>query len=275
MIEIENLSFNYKNGKQVLNNLNLTIKDGEVISIIGNNGVGKSTFLKIISGILKPTKGSIKIDNIDVYKRKNFELIRKKVGIVFQNPDNQILFNNVYDDVEFALKNLKLDNCDKRIKDALKMVGMDEHINEDTFKLSLGQKQRVNIASCLAIQPKYLMLDEPTTMLDSKGKLQIYEIIKKLKENNQTIVFITNNINEILFSDRIIVLEEGKIKQIFNRENIFDDILLLENNNIYIPDYLKLLILLNRKGLNIKIKDYSVEELSDNIIKEIKNEKRY
>ena len=128
MIEIENLSFKYKNGKQILNDINFTIRDGEVISIIGNNGVGKSTFLKIISGILKPTKGNVKIDNIDAYQRKNMELIRKKVGIVFQNPDNQILFNNVYDDVEFALKNLNLDNSDKRIKEALNMVGMAEYI---------------------------------------------------------------------------------------------------------------------------------------------------
>ncbi|MBP3502926.1 MAG: ATP-binding cassette domain-containing protein [Clostridia bacterium] len=270
MIEIENLSFKYKNGKQILNDINFTIRDGEVISIIGNNGVGKSTFLKIISGILKPTKGNVKIDNIDAYQRKNMELIRKKVGIVFQNPDNQILFNNVYNDVDFALKNLNLDNSDKRVKEALNMVGMAEHINENTFKLSLGQKQRVNIASCLAIQPKYLMLDEPTTMIDSYGKLQIYDIIKKLKENNQTIVFITNNINEILFSDRIMVLEEGKIKQVFSKEEIFDDISLLEKNNIYIPDFLRLIILLNRSGLNIKIKDYSVEELSNSILKEIR-----
>lgn len=270
MIEIENLSFKYKNGKQILDNINFTIKEGEVISIIGNNGVGKSTFLKIISGILKPTQGSIKIDDIDAYQRNNFELIRKKVGIVFQNPDNQILFNNVYDDVEFALKNLKLDNSDKRIKDALNMVGMAEYIKEDTFELSLGQKQRVNIASCLAIQPKYLMLDEPTTMIDSYGKLQIYDIIKKIKENNQTIVFITNNINEILFSDRIIFLEDGKIKHVFNRNEILENISILEKNSIYIPDYLRLIVLLNKSGLNIKIQNYSVEELSNSILKEIK-----
>lgn len=269
MIEIKNLSYKYKNGNLVLNDINLKINDGEILSIIGNNGAGKSTLLKIISGILKPTKGNIIIDDLDAYKKKNFELIRKKVGIVFQNPDNQILFNNVYDDVEFALKNLKFEEKEIRIKKALNQVGMEKYIDADTFKLSLGQKQRINIASSLAIQPKYLLLDEPTTMIDSNGKLQIYDIMNKLKCNKQTIVFITNNINEILLADRILILERGRIKHILTKQEILNNISLLEKMNIYIPDFLRLIILLNKKGLNINIENYSVEDLANKILKEI------
>lgn len=143
MIKIENLSFKYKNGRQILNGIDLEINDGEILSIIGNNGAGKSTVLKIIAGILKPTEGTVIIDGLDAYKKKNFEQIRKKVGIVFQNPDNQILFNNVYDDVEFELKNLKFEDREIRIKNALNLVGMEQYIDADTFKLSLGQKQRI------------------------------------------------------------------------------------------------------------------------------------
>lgn len=269
MIKIENLNFKYKNGNQILNDINLKIDDGEILSIIGNNGAGKSTLLKIIAGILKPTKGNIIIDDLDAYKKKNSEQIRKKVGIVFQNPDNQILFNNVYDDVEFELKNLKFEDREIRIKNALNLVGMEQYINADTFKLSLGQKQRINIASSLAMQPKYLLLDEPTTMIDSNGKLQIYDIMNKLKNNKQTIVFITNNINEILLADRILILENGRIEHILTKPEILNNMSLLKKVNIYIPDFLKLIILLNEKGLNINIEKYSVEDLVDKIIKEI------
>lgn len=157
------------------------------------------------------------------------------------------LFNNVYDDVEFELKNLKFEDREIRIKNALNLVGMEQYINADTFKLSLGQKQRINIASSLAIQPKYLLLDEPTTMIDSNGKIQIYDIMNKLKSNKQTIVFITNNINEILLADRILILENGRIEHILTKQEILNNVSLLEKVNIYIPDFLKLIILLNEK----------------------------
>lgn len=173
------------------------------------------------------------------------------------------LFNNVYDDVEFELKNLKFEDREIRIKNALNLVGMEQYINADTFKLSLGQKQRINIASSLAIQPKYLLLDEPTTMIDSNGKIQIYDIMNKLKSNKQTIVFITNNINEILLADRILILENGRIEHILTKQEILNNVSLLEKVNIYIPDFLKLIILLNEKWLNINIEKYSVEDLVD------------
>lgn len=170
MIEIKNLNFKYSSGKSVLENMNLEIKEGEVVSIIGKNGAGKSTFVRLIAGLIKPSSGEIWIDQINVQDKKRAKELRKKLGIVFQNPENQILFPKVQEDLEFALKNLNLPQREKRIQEALQKVGMQDYIDHDTYELSLGQKQRINIASVLAVNPSYLILDEPTTMIDSRWK---------------------------------------------------------------------------------------------------------
>lgn len=169
MINIENLEYYYSKEKKILDNINLKINDGEFISIIGKNGSGKSTFAKLIAGILKCKKNTIFIDNEDIRKIDN-KNIRKKIGLVLQNPENQIIFNNVYDDIEFALKNLDLNDREIRIKNALKDVGMEEYINSETYTLSLGQKQRITIAEMLSVGTKYIIFDEPTTMIDSRRK---------------------------------------------------------------------------------------------------------
>lgn len=267
MISIQNLKFNYKKGKAILNNINLEIQEGRVISIIGKNGSGKSTLIRLIAGLLKPTQGQVFIDNIEVCNSDRFYEIRKKVGIVFQNPDNQILFPRVYDDIEFAMKNLKIDDRDLKIKIALEKVGMSEFIDNDTYELSLGQKQRINIASVLAVNPKYILLDEPTTMLDSKGKEAIYEIIRKMKSEGYTIIFVTNNINEILLSDDILVLENGDIKHQFEKKNILENINLLENSDIRIPDIIKIILKLKEMDININLKDWTIEEMIEEIVK--------
>lgn len=267
MIDLKNISFKYKNGKSVLSDINLCINDGEIISIIGKNGTGKSTLARIIAGILKPNFGNVTVDGLDVHKKSNFKQVRTNIGIVFQNPDNQILFNNVHDDIEFALKNLQLENKDERIKKSLAMVNMEDYENYDTYKLSLGQKQRINIAGAIATSTKYLILDEPTTMVDSNGKEKIYDIIKNLNRNGKTIIFITNNINEILLSNRIVVMNNGKIASIINKEDLFDNLDLLKSLDINIPDIIKLALLLQEKGLNIKLNDYTISELADEIYK--------
>src|SRR5574344_2413583 len=219
MIELKNVNYKYNKNK-VLSNINLKINEGEVICIIGKNGSGKSTLANIIAGIKKPSEGTVTIDEIDALKKSNFIEIRKKVGIVFQNPDSQILFNNVEQDMLFALNNLNIDNKQARIDDSLTQVDMLEFKNFDSLELSLGQKQRVNIASMLAINIKYMVLDEPTTMIDSVEKEKIYEIIKKQKSMKKTIIFITNNINEILLSDKIIVIKNGEIQQIIKKNEL-------------------------------------------------------
>lgn len=169
MIRLENVNFKYKNSdSKILDDLNFSVQDGEIVTIVGKNGSGKSTIGKLISGVIRLKHGRITIDDLDVQKDHN-ELLGK-IGIVFQNPDNQIIFNNIYDEFAFSLKGLDKSEIDERINSSLEQVGMLEYRNSDLYSLSLGQKQRVMIAEVLARKPKYIILDEPTTMIDSKRK---------------------------------------------------------------------------------------------------------
>lgn len=169
MIRLENVNFKYKNSdSKILDDLNFSVQDGEIVTIVGKNGSGKSTIGKLISGVIRLKHGRITIDDLDVQKDHN-ELL-EKIGIVFQNPDNQIIFNNIYDEFAFSLKGLDKSEIDERINSSLEQVGMLEYRNSDLYSLSLGQKQRVMIAEVLARKPKYIILDEPTTMIDSKRK---------------------------------------------------------------------------------------------------------
>lgn len=264
MINIENLSYMYNKKDIILKDINMQIKDGEIIGIIGKNGSGKSTLLKLIAGIIKPSLGNIFIDNINILKRKE---LRKEVGIVFQNPDSQILFSKVFDDIEFALNNLKIENKNERIKNALKEVNLGDKELNYTYNLSLGQKQRVNIASVLAINPKYILLDEPTTMIDSMEKENIYQIIKQLKKDGKTIVFTTNNIDEILLSDRIVILQNKEIKHIIEKNKLLENVQILQECDILIPDVIQIILKLNKKGKNINLKEWTTSEMIDEIVR--------
>lgn len=185
---------------------------------------GKSTLAKIIAGILKPTQGEVLIEGKDTKKKENFLPIRKQVGIVFQNPENQIIFNCVEDEIRFPLENLKIENIEEKITEALKKVGLEGKEKKEAYTLSLGQKQRLTIGAVLAMQTKYIVLDEPTAMLDPKGKEEIYSIVKQLKQEGYTIIYITNIIDEILLSDEIWVMEEGEIKHSFPKKDILEHI---------------------------------------------------
>ncbi len=224
MIEIKNLSYKYKNGNKVLNNINLNINKGEFVCIIGKNGSGKSTFSKLLSGLLPFKEGEIIVNGINLKDKKNTLEIRKTIGIVFQNPENQILFDKVYDDIAFSLQNLGFskEQISNIIDDALNSVNMSEYKNSYTDTLSLGQKQRIAIASTLAINPNLLILDEPTTMLDPINKTAIYKTLNNLHEKSITIIYITNNIDEILLADRILFLENGEIKEDFKKETLLN-----------------------------------------------------
>ena len=274
MIEIKNVNFRYKYGNEVLKNINLQIENGECIAVVGKNGEGKSTFLKIISGLLKPSKGNIIIDGIDAYKKNNIKDIRRKIGVVFQNPDTQLLFSKVYDEIEFSLKNFNIENTEGKILDALKAVDMENFLHFNTFDLSLGQKQRINIASKLAIMPEYYILDEPTSMIDSYGKIKIYKVLEKLKKDGKTIIFSKNNIEEILFATRIIILDKCEIRCVLESKEIKDNIEKLEKFNIYVPDMYKLIYHLNKIGsININPQNYQLDDIVNMIKKEINNEK--
>lgn len=266
MIKVNDLNYKYKTGEFALSNINLEIENNEFIAIIGKNGSGKSTFSKLISGLVKFKSGKIQIDDMDLSDKKQALEIRKNVAIVFQNPENQIIFDKVYDDIAFGLKNLGFskNEIDTRIETALKQVNMIEFKDAYTTELSLGQKQRIAIASALAICPKVLILDEPTTMLDPTSKKQIYEILKNLKQSGITIIYITNFIDEILLCDRVVVFENGKIKKDFYKKDLIENLEVLKDFEF--PGIISLITSLHLNGLDININDLSIEEL----VKELK-----
>lgn len=267
MIKIENLSYKYKFSDTILENINLDIHEGEIVVIVGKNGTGKSTLAKLISGILVLKNGDIHIDNVDVKNKKTKLELRKKIGILFQNPENQIIFPNVKDDLEFALNNLNIDNKENRVKVALELVGMEDFYDKETYGLSLGQKQRINIAGLLAVDTKYIVMDEPTTMIDTMGKEKIHRIIKNLKEKGYTFIIITNNSDEILLGDRIVILENKNIKKIINKAELLDNIDYLKECDIRIPDTIEIISKLRKKGIDIqKINDFSRENLIKMIV---------
>lgn len=228
--------------------------------------LGKSTLAKLISGLEKPNKGKVLIDNINTLDKKSFLDIRKKVGVVFQNPENQILFNNVFDDIAFTMKNLGIENYEEKIKNSLKKLNMQEFLNSEAYDLSLGQKQRVTIAGVVVAEPKYIVLDEPTTMIDPQGKEDVYEMIKELKEQNYTIIYITNLIDEILMADRIVVIEDGKIINTFYKKDILNQIDFLKEHGIKIPEMVELVYELKKNGINIDIKEWNKKEIMKAII---------
>ena len=180
MIKVENLYYKYKKQNNfILNDINLEINSGEFISIIGNNGEGKSTLVKLLSGILPPTTGNIYINDLDTKSKKDFINIRKNISIVFQNPENQIIFERVYEELEFTLKNLNFskDDIEKQIDNALELTGMKDFKYTNTSELSLGQKQKIVISEALAINTEIIILDEPTAMLDPISKKEIMKLL--------------------------------------------------------------------------------------------------
>lgn len=262
MIKIENVTYKYKgSSNNVLNELSFSVKDGEVIAIIGKNGSGKSTIGRLISGISKIKKGKIIIDNLDISESKNYNMLQEKIGIVFQNPENQIIFNSIYDELSFSLKGLEKSEIENRINNALKQVDMLEFKNQDLYTLSLGQKQRVMIAEVLAKNPKYIILDEPTTMIDSQGKEKIYGIIKSLKKQGYTIICITNLADEILIADRTLILSEGKIIHEIEQQELVEKAHILEEYGIKQPTLLKILTKLKENGIELNLKEFSIDEL--------------
>lgn len=271
MIKLEDVSFRYKEDKYVLKNINLEINKGSCIAIVGKNGSGKSTLAKLISGIAKPSKGEILVDEINTRNKKEYINLRKKVGIVFQNPENQIIFNNVKDELSFALTNLNLDDKELRIEQSLKKVKLSLSEDSEIDELSLGQKQRIAIASVLAVNPEYIVFDEPTTMIDSDGKDAVYNIISELKRSGYTIIYITNNTEEILLADKIIVLNDGEIATQINKKELLEKIELLKKFNIKIPTVISTLDKLKNSGINIELEDYTMEELTKKIIDNIKH----
>ncbi|WP_031542161.1 energy-coupling factor transporter ATPase [Mesoplasma photuris] len=237
-IKVSNLSFKYApDFPYALNNVNFEIKHGEYVTIIGHNGSGKSTLSKIFIGVLKPEEGSYEIFGNKVHKN-NLDQIRKFLGIVFQNPDNQFIGSTVQADIAFGLENKRVEPhlMPEIILEAAKKVRMENFLDKEPLNLSGGQKQRVAIASALALNPEILIFDEATSMLDPKGNREIKEIMVDLRnQGNKTIISITHDMDEILNADKVIVMNGGKMVQIGTPEEVLKDKDFLRSIKLDIP----------------------------------------
>lgn len=212
MIKLQNLSCGYP-GHQVLDRVNLEIPSGQIIAVIGQNGSGKSTLAQILSGLKNDFRGNIFLDELKLTRRLSVREIRQKVGIVLQNPEHQILFNQVNDDLAFILNNLKIPRAEhsQLISSALARVGMLDFLKADSRQLSGGQKQRLVIASAILANPEYLIFDEATSMLDLSAKRSIYQILQDFKTQNITSLLMTNWLDEIVLADQVLILDSCKI----------------------------------------------------------------
>lgn len=274
MIEIKNLIYSYKtddgDNEEVLKNINLEIKDGEFVAILGRNGSGKSTLAKHLNAIVLPMGGKVYVDGFDTENDALIWEIRKRVGMVFQNPDNQIVASIVEDDVAFAPENLGLnrDEIIKRVDDALAIVAMSEYKTHSPNMLSGGQKQRVAIAGILAMNPKTIVMDEPTAMLDPIGRREVIETITRLnKEFNITIIIITHNMDEAVKTDRVIVLDNGKIVVDDTPRNVFKNVALIESLGLDVPQSTLICHKLKEIGFDVRDDVLSVDECTKEIIK--------
>ncbi|MDY3119037.1 MAG: energy-coupling factor transporter ATPase [Peptoniphilus sp.] len=215
MIEIKNLVYRYEGAdKAAVDGVNLRIEKGEFVAVLGHNGSGKSTMAKCLNGLYRPTEGDVTVDGMNTKSDEAIWKIRARAGMVFQNPDNQIVATVVEEDVAFGAENLAVEQSElrRRVDDALEAVEMTEFKDDQPHKLSGGQKQRVAIAGILAMNPDYIILDEPTAMLDPVGRQEVMKTILRLnKEEGKTIVLITHFMNEAVQADRVAVMEEGKL----------------------------------------------------------------
>lgn len=261
-ISVENLSFHYdsNNGeeksiqKDVINNLTMDVKQGEFLCILGHNGCGKSTLAKHFNCLFLPTGGKVYVDKMDTADESKCFDIRKNVGLVLQNPDNQLVASVVEEDIAFGPENLGVpsEEIRKRVDDALKAVDMYEYKNSSPHKLSGGQKQRVAIAGIIAMEPKCIVLDEPTAMLDPRGRQEVMDTIIRLnKEKNITIILITHYMDEAVKADRVVVMEKGQILTQGTPEDVFAQVDLIKEHSLDVPQASEICHLLKKAGVEI------------------------
>lgn len=253
---------------KALDGINIDIKDGEFVALLGHNGSGKSTFAKHLNGLLTPSEGTLYINGYDIYNSDNLWDIRQSVGMVFQNPDNQIVGTVVEEDVGFGPENLGLRTSEicKRVDESLSKVKMLEHRYESPNRLSGGQKQRVAIAGILALKPKCIVLDEPTAMLDPMGRKDVIEIIHDLnKKEGITIILVTHNMEEVIYADRIYVMDKGNVVMDGSPREIFSQRRRLNEYKLEVPQATLIGEYLKEKGLPISKTVLSIDELIDEL----------
>ena len=272
IITAENLKFIYKTSsgeKIALDDINLKIFSGEFIAIIGTNGSGKSTLAKHFNALLKPTEGKVFVENLDTADEKNLWEIRSKVGMVFQNPDNEIVAAIVEDDVAFGPENLGIspEKIRERVDFALNTVGMIDYKKFSPSKLSGGQKQRIAIAGAIAMKTKIIVFDEPTAMLDPQGRAEVLNTIKKLHAQGMTIILITHFMDEAAQAEKIFLMESGKIIKFGTPQEIFSDVKEIKKSGLDVPAPVELADRLRRKNFKLPKNILSEKDFSEAILK--------
>ena len=255
MIRVHNLQYRYDpKGDVVLNNINLEIQEGEYIGVIGPNGCGKTTLIRHFNALLSPWKGDVWVDDMNTKDPAALTNIRQRVGMVFQNPDNQIVGMIVEEDVSFGPGNLGLpsEEIRQRVEKSLSLVGMEKYAKRAPYTLSSGEKQLVCIAGLIAMDPACLVLDEPTAHLDPSGRKKVLQVLKKLHSRGITIVHVTHNMDEIVEADRIVVMNEGQIILSNKPAMVFMEIQLLRELGLDIPKVTELMWLLRQTGTEVR-----------------------
>ncbi|WP_027309153.1 energy-coupling factor transporter ATPase [Caloramator sp. ALD01] len=273
MVEINNVFYGYKKHDQAeeflaLRGVNLKVKKGEFLVIIGHNGSGKSTLSKHINAIYLPKEGEVIVNGMNTKDNQKLWDIRQSAGMVFQNPDNQIVATIVEEDVAFGPENMGVEPNEirNRVESALKAVRMEEYSKHAPHLLSGGQKQRVAIAGILAMKPKCIILDEPTAMLDPSGRKEVIETIKKLnKEEGITIILITHFMEEAVDADRVVVMDDGKIVAEGTPREVFSKVELLKKLGLDVPQVTELAYELKKSGLNIRQDIITIDELVEEL----------
>lgn len=240
MIKIKNMSFKYPDGRLVLNAINLNIKNGEFVAIVGKNGSGKSTLLRHLNGLLLPSEGIVEINGLNTHNENNLLKIRKNVCMVFQNPDTQFIGMTVEEDVAFGLENLGVhtDDIREQVSNILQKLNLQDIKEKSLLSLSGGQKQKVAIAGALIMQSECMVFDEVTSMLNTQSQKEIMEIIKQLHKNGKTVLYATHELEETLYADRIIIMDNGKIVVNDIVANVF--LKEVEQYGLKVPDIIQL-----------------------------------
>ena len=271
IIEFKNVSFSYDEGEEsVLKGIDLSFYEGQFTCVLGHNGSGKSTMAKLINALLLPTEGQVVSFGYDTADENNEIDIRRKIGMVFQNPDNQIVATIVEDDVAFGPENLGIprEEIRKRVDDALRMVDMYDYRKHEPHRLSGGQKQRVAIAGILAMQTRCIVLDEPTAMLDPKGRKEVMKALLKLKEElGITIILVTHFMDEAVLADRVVVMNDGQVTLDGTPAEVFQNIELLTSIGLSVPKPLELAVELENAGVQFNSSPLTAEEFVKEFIK--------
>ena len=277
-IQVEHLAYTYPGeddtpGVPVFEDLSLTVEEGSFVAVLGGNGCGKSTLAKHFNSILLPKGGKVSVCGMDTQDEDKLIAIRRAVGMVFQNPDNQIVANVVEEDVAFGPENLGIASpaIRQRVDNALKQVGMYDYREHAPHLLSGGQKQRVAIAGVIAMEPKCIVLDEPTAMLDPKGRREVMDTILRLnREKGITVVLITHHMDEAAMAQRVVVLHRGEVALDGTPQQVFSQVEKLHSIGLAAPDTVELCYLLNQNGFTLPLERLNAEECAQALYEEIK-----